>query len=748
MSCDTQEAGHQHNTAPSVQNPAHTSDVLAAVGASLNVNSEVDDEISSPETIERPFSGDGEQAQCPSRSRSNSCSSIADDQLDSEPISDILPSEVSPANTGEDFGDSMDMILFSATTNTAAIVSDGLQSEHTQTFLPTLFESPWGADSPWGIYKVPEEFDEQGRVTRYTELIVQKVKPYVREGRQGQQGGSGILDTDDPTHYYLMMPLGSLDLPLEVPQEIQEQRRMYSEAAPIPPLGPDEHTGLTDDETSDSGRNGRSGDNSGDSGDDGGDEEEVDAAPENDGYIENPEATAIPTVPMFGVLWRPIGIRDVRESHSSQEVISTNICPDYETGSVMSWTSDECDPEGADVQAQDVSPKSKHKHNTNVDHLHAHCSPPKSFNECDADIEESRAYSFLAGFKDEHRTEVEDMKANNVRSRIFVTTTDGGTVRIDLPRILVVSFPAKPTKELPFSVANLSKTCWDIIKDHGIAGVRVINADKSINDKPDSDAVATQLHLGLSLDDSTSSLPTFDSVWIQANATFAMNDDFPPIGYYLDIQDICDRSIDALAPQYISFLYYNLTNLSAHYLLNKPLAPPNGTLEEQMADGEMIFADESNLTVPQFIKRLYVDAKLQSERNRLHFASQPGLNALMLPISGSPMKEAAAMVDDWPVEEKVVVPRTFDHNTAYFDLQQIDWIDKIGYHPAYVRQRRDNLYIEYRNTSNDVTHVSRTPVHTVCFPILTTVTVVKSNAERGLQPRSLRPESHVHQAQG
>jgi hypothetical protein len=70
---------------------------------------------------------------------------------------------------------------------------------------------------------------------------------------------------------------------------------------------------------------------------------------------------------------------------------------------------------------------------------------------------------------------------------------------------------------------------------------------------------------------------------------------------------------DALTPEHISFLYYNFSYLVTHYILNKPLAPPNGTLKKQMTNGHMAPLDESNLTVPQFAKRLYVDYWLRNE---------------------------------------------------------------------------------------------------------------------------------------
>lgn len=70
---------------------------------------------------------------------------------------------------------------------------------------------------------------------------------------------------------------------------------------------------------------------------------------------------------------------------------------------------------------------------------------------------------------------------------------------------------------------------------------------------------------------------------------------------------------DALTPEHISFLYYNFSYLVTHYILNKPLAPPNGTLKKQMTNRHTAPLDESNLTVPQFAKRLYVDYWLRNK---------------------------------------------------------------------------------------------------------------------------------------
>ena len=653
-------AANSTSKAPFPQNPAPAWDALAATEESLEAESDVGEVTSSWETTGRPSSGDGDQVQCPSRNRSISCSSNADGVHDLEAISNTLSSEESPANFEECLGKSTELVFPSHTTNTATNLSHVLQSKHGRTFSSTSSNSPWGADSSWGLYQIPEEFDEQGRMTKWTTAVVQKVKPYVPEGHQGRNSGTGILDTADPTHYYLTMPLGSLDTAPEVPEDIEEQRRMYSEATRID-RSPDDHTGLTDIESSD------------DSGDDGSDEDEIDTPHENDLNTGLSEAAAVP-LPTYGGLWHTPVLRDVRESRfssrgissqgfSSQDVIYTKICTD-DTGSVFSWTSDEDELEAANTQAHDALVKSKDK-----------CYPG-----------------------------AEEVQAHNNRSRVLVTTTDGGTVRIDLPGKIVISYPGKPTNEVPFSIFNLSKTCWDIIKGHGIANVRAIHPKKSI-DEPST----------------TSALPAFDSMWIQTNATFAMKKEFPDFEYYEDIQATCDQNDFALTSKDLFFLYDNLSDLPAHYLLNKPLAQPNGNLEKQMANGTMVPLDESNLTIPQFIKRLYVDSRLVPEQIRAVMATM-GPNVLIIPPRVSAIEDAAAMADDWPVTERVMVPKPFDHDNGYYDLQQFNWIGNVGLSPGRVREERDSRYVEYRSLTRQITHVSLIQVRDILFNMLTVST--------------------------
>ena len=667
-----------NNKEPFPSNPAPASGALASTEASLRVELDLSEVTTSPQTTEHSSPGDGDQIQCLSRHRSISCSSSTDDNLNLEAISDALPSELSSANLTEGHEKSMEMILSTLHTNTAAKTGNGLQGKHARTFSATSSNSPWGADSPWGAYKIPEEFDEQGCMTRWTTATVQKVKPYFPEDCQGQKGGSGILDTGDPTHYYLMMPLGSLESSPgdEVPEEIQQQRRMYTKFNNIEPLGPDDHTGLTDVE-----------DSSGD--DDCSDDNDADAAHANDPNTGNPVAAAIPAGPTqnghaYGGLWNIPGTRDVRKSRFSQEIIYTEICMD-ETGSNFSWTDDdECETDVADAPAHSV--------------------PNISLVKYDPVVADAQDHSVLKKSKEKCDPKVEDMPAHNVRHRIFITTTDDGTVRIDLPRVIVISFPGKPTKELPFSVANLSKTCWDIIKDHGIAAVRVVNNENKGGNS--TLTTANSFDSGSGLEDiTTSSLPGFDNIWIQNNATIAMKDEFPTIEYYEAIQAKCDQNRDALAPEHISFLYYNSSDLVTHYILNKPLAPPNGTLETQMANGYMVPLDESNLTVPQFIKRLYIDYRLRNEQSWTLFASY-GPNVLFAPPLSPRIDEKATMVDDWPVEERVLVPKTFNHRLGYFDLQQFDWLRNVALGPDRVRSERDSRYVEYRNTDTYVSHVS------------------------------------------
>ena len=693
MNCDTEMAANSNNKVPLPQDPEPASDVLATTETSLEAKSGVGEVTSSLKATDHPSHGDGGQAEHSSTTCSSNSSTNADDRFDLEAISDTLPSQVSPASFGGCFGPSMDMILSSHRRNTAASLGDGLQHQHARNFSSTSSNSPWGADSPWGTYKIPEEFDGQGRMTAWKEVIVQKVKPYVPAGQAGQNGGSGLLESEDPTHHYLMMPIESLADTPEVPDYIQEQRRMYSEATPII-RGPDDHTGVTDDEDSDDsgGDNNhevRTDDksNEGSSNDD---DHEVSSADNNheeevEFMLANIPNTALaysavaasstPSTITFGGLWNPIG-REIRESRISQEAENVEVifipgCTE-ETGSLMSSLTSYYDDEPVNGDEQ---------------------------NSVVATIPEEKSVS-----------DVQDMQAHNVLHRILVATTDGGTVRIDLPRAIFVSHPGKPTKELAFSVANLSKTCWDIIKNHGIGSVTTIDAKKRTD-------IDTSAKLLLTINrvpyvEPTNLLPVFDSAWIQNNAKLAMKDDFPDYEYYEAIQALCDQHLEALLPEQISFFYNNFGHFVAHYLLNKPLAPI-ATLEEELANGAIVAVDESNLTVPQFIKRLFIEPELARQQQRLlHETYHPGRPFVDDIL---PTQDAAAMVDDWPVQERVLVSKTFDHERGHFDLQEFDWIGKTGFTSEAVRRERNARYVEYRNTDTALTHVchAHAPFHPV-----------------------------------
>src|SRR5579859_297255 len=195
---DMGDQPHQEHAPP--LDPVALSESGPMVEGPVEAESDVGEATSSLGTIEHPLIGDGEQAAHLSTDvlTSGSFDGHGHGHGDSEASSDALPSEVSPTTFGGDLGQSSEVAV-SHPANTAADVTDGLQSEHTQYSSPILiFESPWGRRSRWGTYHIPEEFDENGRMTRSTEVLLERVEPYVGEGRQAQPGGSGILDTEDP----------------------------------------------------------------------------------------------------------------------------------------------------------------------------------------------------------------------------------------------------------------------------------------------------------------------------------------------------------------------------------------------------------------------------------------------------------------------------------------------------------------------------------------------------------------------
>ena len=255
-------------------------------------------------------------------------------------------------------------------------------------------------------------------------------------------------------------------------------------------------------------------------------------------------------------------------------------------------------------------------------------------------------------------------------ARVVIFTVEGLTLRIDMPTEIVFSLPGKHVLKFPYTDCNDSHACWTLIKNYHINGVESFSS-------------------GLV------KLPVFDTEWIQTTARHAMFLNPPTIEYYLDIQALCEDSPLCLSIEDIDTLFYMLGNdLPRHYLLNQPLAPPLGTLEEKMTNGSTILIEETNLTVSQFIKRLYLESKLNEHQLR-------SIHAQLHPNSPQPFiyttLDAAAMVDDWEVAERVEVPKGFKHYRKYFDLQQIDWEGRVGIDSGQARDARDERYIPFYN---------------------------------------------------
>ena len=672
-------AAYSNNNVPSLQEPQLASDITDPTEASVEGTPGLGEVASPVETSEVPSLGDGDQGLPSSTNSPNTYRSNADDTLDMQAILDAMPSHPSSAaaNVGW-FANPASMILSSHPTNTGASLGDELQCERAPTFpIPSPY-SPWDADAQWGTYKIPEEFNNQGRPTAWVDVVVRKLTPYVPENRIEQSGGSGLLDTEDPTHYYLTMPIESLDTTPEVPEHIAKGRAAYIEALRDAPGEIVQRTWFT---RIDGRRGGEQGSNEIRN------EEEAEIVPANETNADfsinlarappvfNPALAVIHLVPTSRGLSNPgtASFRAVNESRpiptNEEEIVDVFDERVEDTGSVL------CS----------MSSISSH------------------YSEIPRTAEEQ---AYLDSFVPEEKcvSEVEDMLAHKVAVRITVTTTDGGTVRIDMPRVILASYPGQPTTEVAFSILNLSKTCWDIIKEHGIANVTTIDRTKTKRTIP---SILPPINR-IPYVEPVSNTPEYDSAWVQRNAKIAMEAHFPDLAYYEAIQATCLHYQWSLDQDDIRLFYKRFRPLVVHYLLNKPLAAPIAAcLEEPMADGRMLLVDERNLTIPQFIKRLFIEAGLRHEQHRVLTEA----NGPDYPFWGhrAIIKVAAAMVDDWPVQERVLVPKDFNHDCGDFDLQQFNWSGDVGLDPKCIRFERDVKYERQLNIDRPPTKVGPGP---------------------------------------
>ncbi len=255
--------------------------------------------------------------------------------------------------------------------------------------------------------------------------------------------------------------------------------------------------------------------------------------------------------------------------------------------------------------------------------------------------------------------------------RVVISTSEGLKVCFDMPKEILFTQTGKPVKKKPYNIDTGSRVCYTLITTYHITNVESFT-------------------FGLT------DQPVFDIAWVQNNACPALLRICPVIQYYLDTQDLCQDSPYSVSREDLDILFHMLGNdLPRHYLLNRPLATPPGTLEERMANGSIMLVEETNLTVAEFIKRLYLESKLREhELRKVHERDHPDVPQPDIYA----MEGTAAMVDDWHVAERVKVPDGFSHYRGDpFDLQQIDWDSKVGIDAGQARDARDERQMPFYN---------------------------------------------------
>ena len=174
-----------------------------------------------------------------------------------------------------------------------------------------------------------------------------------------------------------------------------------------------------------------------------------------------------------------------------------------------------------------------------------------------------------------------------------------------------------------------------------------------------------------------------------------------PIGDYQDIQDQSDGNDLHYQPGIIDFIYHSWNIVESCYLLCLPHAPVMTWRSVIETDRSETLLDDQNFSVSQYIKRVYVNQKWQQHQERLLW-QQVHPHTRPFPEPQVVDKSNAAFVDEWEVEDHVIVPEDYDNiNKPEFDLQQLDWYERIGITPQAARSSRDELYLCYRNLRDD-----------------------------------------------
>ena len=206
--------------------------------------------------------------------------------------------------------------------------------------------------------------------------------------------------------------------------------------------------------------------------------------------------------------------------------------------------------------------------------------------------------------------------------------------------------------------------------------------------------------------DNVSPQLTVDIDWFRRLANKGLQESSPPIEWYGDEQEKCAGHPDRIAAEHVQFLYYDLPPIIAHYLFRQPLCP----VDLHAEGGELVAdvvrrADERNLSISQFIKHCYLESKLRIAEECSNWTERYPNIPYQVPSSTFNAKDEAAFVDEWKQEDHVAVPRGWDHygqddpdnRSGKFDLQQMQWHERVGLTEGEARWERDNSYTPQDN---------------------------------------------------
>jgi hypothetical protein len=179
---------------------------------------------------------------------------------------------------------------------------------------------------------------------------------------------------------------------------------------------------------------------------------------------------------------------------------------------------------------------------------------------------------------------------------------------------------------------------------------------------------------------------------------------------------------------------------SSHVLISAQRWPT-----EQYADvigdqleGEGVHEGDQNLSVSQYIKRMYLNQKWHHHQARImwqqhHKANQP---------FPEPHPRTVYKPEEWECDDHVIVPQHYDHLLgAPFDLQQMNWYERTGITPLEARRTRDRLYQNYQELKNSNADVS--PSHPLQQSMLTLAEL--PTMQRNNDWSALRAPSNAHQ---